>query len=180
MCECVYPTVVVVSKTSGSTQPACLPAYTAKPEYTEGLERGESGRQGYVNEAFLDDEGRSGSLKTLSADTEAQWVPKSQSSSRDLPGSAPAVSPRKPHGERSRKRKKPGLLNSQASCYEDQSGSEVLPEMRNTAGEIKTNRGLNFSLSGGPRLLCAQLYISRSNRALKICKGVLLFLFSLL
>uniref|UniRef100_A0A8C3G7D2 non-specific serine/threonine protein kinase n=1 Tax=Cyclopterus lumpus TaxID=8103 RepID=A0A8C3G7D2_CYCLU len=34
-CVCVYPTVVIVSKTSGSARLACLPACTVKPENTE-------------------------------------------------------------------------------------------------------------------------------------------------
>uniref|UniRef100_A0A673B1B8 non-specific serine/threonine protein kinase n=1 Tax=Sphaeramia orbicularis TaxID=375764 RepID=A0A673B1B8_9TELE len=43
-CVCVYPTVVIISETSGSVQPACLPACTAKTERAEGLETEE--RQG--------------------------------------------------------------------------------------------------------------------------------------
>uniref|UniRef100_A0AAQ4PD85 non-specific serine/threonine protein kinase n=1 Tax=Gasterosteus aculeatus aculeatus TaxID=481459 RepID=A0AAQ4PD85_GASAC len=64
-CVCVYPTVVIVSKTSAP--PACLPACTAKPDIKKPLGGGgrerEAGR-GYVNEAFCDDEGRSESADT--------------------------------------------------------------------------------------------------------------------
>lgn len=179
-CVCVYPTVVIVSKTSGSAQPACLPACIAKPEYTEGIERGARGRrgsQGYVNDAFLDDEGRSGSLKTRSTDSDVPLATKPPSSSRGLSGSAPAVSLRRPHRGRSRGRSTPGLTNSQASCFEGQSGSEVLPEMRNTARDPNTMRGLTFSLSEGPHLLGARLFVSRSNQVLCRPPGVFSFPF---
>ncbi|XP_033932545.1 transient receptor potential cation channel subfamily M member 7 isoform X2 [Pseudochaenichthys georgianus] len=109
-CVCVYPTVVVVSKTSGSARPACFPACTAKPENTEGLEGGERKGEaglGYVNEAFCDDEGRSGSLST---DTEVPPAPEAESPRGQTQGNgskpgcvqAPAVAPRKPHRQRRR------------------------------------------------------------------------------
>ncbi|XP_044057546.1 transient receptor potential cation channel subfamily M member 7 isoform X2 [Siniperca chuatsi] len=143
---CVYPTVVVVSKTSGSAQPACLPACTAKPENTQGLGRG--GREGevswgYVNEAFCDDEGRSGFLSRQSTDTEVPLPPEAESSLGDthgnssLPGCAhaPAVAPRRPHRRRSREWNMSGPPAPPASCYEGQSGSEVPLDKRNTARE---------------------------------------------
>lgn len=155
-CVCVYPTVVIVSKTSASARPACLPACTAKPESTEGLGRGERQGEvswGYVNEAFCDDEGRSGSLSRLSTDTEVPLAPEAESSQNDTRGNsslagcaqAPVVAPRRPHRRRGKEWKKSGPPARPASCYEGQSGPEVPLDKRNTAREPNTTRGLSFS-----------------------------------
>lgn len=171
-CVCVYPTVVVVSKTSGSARPACLPACTAKPENTERLGRGEGEREeswGYVNEAFCDDEGRSGSLSSHITNTDVPLAPGAESSLGDtrenssLPGSAqaPAVAPRRPHRRRSREWNMLGPPAPPAPCYEGQSGSEVPLEKRKSAREPNKTRGLSFSLMAASAG-CSGLSISRS------------------
>lgn len=139
-CVCVYPTVVIVSKTPSSAQPARLPACTVKPESTEGVERGEGerdGNRGYVNEAFCDDEDRSGSLSKESADTEIPLGPEAASHRNH---GAPAVPPRRNHRRRKSEWRMSGPT---ASHYDGQSVSEGRPNKRSTA------RGLNFSLSLG-------------------------------
>lgn len=157
-CVCVYPTVVIISKTSGSARPVCLPAYAAKPENAKGLGRGKGDREarvGYVNEAFCDDEGRSGSLSEQGTDTEVPVTPEDESSpgnthgDSDLPGCthAPAVAPRRPHRRRSREQKTLGRSAPLVSCCQGQSGSGVSLEKRNTAREPNTKRGLSLSLS---------------------------------
>uniref|UniRef100_A0A4W6FIZ8 Transient receptor potential cation channel, subfamily M, member 7 n=1 Tax=Lates calcarifer TaxID=8187 RepID=A0A4W6FIZ8_LATCA len=138
-CVCVYPTVIIVS-ISGSARPACLPACTTLN--TERLERGERGREvswGYVNEAFCDDEGRSGPPSIQSADAEVPLAPEAESP----PGHAPAAAPRRPHRRRSRVWSESG---PPASCCEGQSGSEVHTDDWNTTREPDTARGLSFSL----------------------------------
>lgn len=151
-CVCVYPTVVIVSKTSGSAQPVCLPACTAKPENTEGLGRGEGGREvglGYVNEAFCDDEGRSGSVSGQSTRPEAPLAetkssPGDTHRNGDLPGCAHAsvAAQRRPRRRRSREW---NISCPIASCSEGQSESEVPPDKRNTTKETNTARGLSLS-----------------------------------
>lgn len=155
-CVCAYPTVVIISKTSGSAQPACLPARTAKPENAEGLgtgERGGEGSCGYVNEAFCDDEGRSGSPSSQSAEHEAPPAPESSpvDGRRGLPSyaQAPAVASGRPHRRRSRERNVSRPPDSPSFCSEDQSGSEVPLGKRNTAREPNKARGLSFSVSLG-------------------------------
>ncbi|XP_070688208.1 transient receptor potential cation channel subfamily M member 7 isoform X1 [Pempheris klunzingeri] len=151
-CVCVYPTVVIVSKTSGSARPACLPACSEKPEST--VELGWGGGEGevnwgYVNKAFCDDEGQSGSLSRLSTDTEVPLAPEVESSLSDTPGNsslpgcaqAPAVAPRRPRRGMSREWSMPESPAPPTSCYEGQSGSEVPLGKRNTAGESNTTRG---------------------------------------
>lgn len=154
-CVCVYPTVVIVSKTSGTARPVCLPACTAKPENTEGSGGGEREREacwGYVNEAFCDDEGRPGSLSRQSTDTEVPLAPEAETAMGDSngnssqPGCAPAAAPRRPHRRRSREWKMAGPPVTPASCCEGQSGSEVPLDKRNTEKEPNTTRGLSFSL----------------------------------
>ena len=146
---CVYPTVVVVVSTSGSAQLACLPACTVTAENTEGSVRGEVEETevslGYVNEAFCDDEGRSGSLSNQSADTEVSLTPEAESSmghtnsknTRPHCAHAPAAAPR---GPQRRKKGKRSDLRPAESCCEGQSEAEVPPDKRNTT------RGLSFSL----------------------------------
>ena len=157
-CVCVYPTVVIISKTSGSARPACLPAYAAKPENAKGLGRGKGDREarvGYVNEAFCDDEDKSGSLSRQNTDTGVPLTPEAESSpgdthgDSDLPGCthAPAVAPRRPHRRRSREQNTLGRSAPLASCCQGQSGSGVSLEKRNTAREPNTKRGLSLSLS---------------------------------
>ncbi|KAM7014733.1 transient receptor potential cation channel subfamily M member 7 isoform 1-T1 [Tautogolabrus adspersus] len=156
-CVCVYPTVVIVSKTSGSAQPACLPACTAKTENTGGLGRGEIRRevsQGFVNEAFLDDEGRLGSLRKQTTDTEVPPAPEAVSSTADtgenrcLPAFAryPIVASRRPHRRRNRGWSKSEPPSPQASYYDGHSGSEVPLEMENTSREPNTTRGHKDSM----------------------------------
>lgn len=148
-CVCVYPTVVVISETSGSAQPACLPACTAEPANTEVLGIGAGGREGthgYVNEAFCDDEGRPVSPSRQIGDGTVPTAPESSlgvaHGGGRPPGSArtPAVAARRPHRRRIRERILSGPPASAASCCEDQSGSKVPLDMRNT------RRGLTFSL----------------------------------
>ncbi len=168
-CVCVYPTVVIVSKTSGSARPACLPACTAKPDNTEGLGRREGEREGswgYVNEAFCDDEGRSGSLSSQSTDADVTLAPEAESSPGEnsgLPGfaRAPVVAPRRPHRRRSREWNMSGPPAPPASCYEGQSGSEVPLEKRKSARGPNKARGLSFSLRAA-LAGCSGLSVSRS------------------
>lgn len=159
-CVCVYPTVVIISKTLGSAQPACLPACTVKPDNAEVLgmgERGGEGSCGYVNEAFCDDEGRSVSMSRQGTDSAVQLAPESSPGdtcgNSGLPGGArpPAPGLRRPHTRRSREWNMLQPPASSASCCEDRSrkGSEVPIDERNTAVEPKTARGLSFSLSLG-------------------------------
>lgn len=154
-CVCVYPTVVIISKTPGSAQSACLPACTAKPENAEVLGMGEREREGscgYVNKAFCDDEGRSGSLSSQSTDSKVPPAPESSPGdtygNSSLPGCAhaPAVAPKRPQRQRSREWNMSGPPASPASCCEDQSGSEVPLGRRNAAREPNKTRGLSFSL----------------------------------
>lgn len=149
-CVCVYPTVVIISKTSGS---ACLPACTVKPESKEVLGVGERERQsscGYVNEAFCDDEGRSGSLSRHRRDRKIPKVSSVGDMDGDdsLPGctQAPAPAPRRPCRQRGKKWNTSGPPASPASCYKNQSGSEVPLDQSNTAREPNTTRGLSLSL----------------------------------
>lgn len=151
---CVYPTVIVVSKKSSSAQPACLPACTEKPENTDGLRRGRDKRVvnwGYVNEAFSDDEGLSGSESRKITQTEVQ--PASESS---LPldhrhgngGQAgsphtPAVVPRRPH---KRSRRKVDVSGPAASRCEGQTVSDGQHDESNMARKPNM-RGLSFNLS---------------------------------
>ncbi len=157
-CACVYPTVVVISKTSGFARPVCLPACTAKPESAEGLGTGEGVRDmsfGYVNEAFCDDEGTSGPVNGHCTQTELQLATEAESSLDDtngnssLPGFAhvPAVAPRKPYRRRCRERNLRGPPVPSASSCGGQNGSEVSFDERNSAREQNTTRGLSFSLS---------------------------------
>lgn len=155
-CVCAYPTVVIISKTLGSAQPACLPARTAKPENAEVLgagERGGEGTRGYVNEAFCDDEGRSGSPSSQSADQEAPPAPESSPvhTRRGSPSCAraPSVAPGRPHRRRSRELNMSRPPDSLSFCCEDQSGSEVPLGKRNTAREPNKTRGLSFRVGLG-------------------------------
>nr|XP_061820429.1 transient receptor potential cation channel subfamily M member 7-like isoform X1 [Nerophis lumbriciformis] len=89
---CVYPTVLVVSKTLGSAQPACLPA--------EGLGGGSSGGEGtlgYVNEAFCDDEGKLAFPSRCETNTQSQGHSGPPCSVR-----TPAMTARRPHRRRKR------------------------------------------------------------------------------
>uniref|UniRef100_A0A669CJ23 Transient receptor potential cation channel, subfamily M, member 7 n=1 Tax=Oreochromis niloticus TaxID=8128 RepID=A0A669CJ23_ORENI len=154
-CVCLYPTVVIVSKTSGSAQPACLPACTVKPENTEGLEKGErewDSSLGYVNEAFSDDEGRSGYLSRrytddeLSPDSELASPLGDSHGNNRLPGCTEtfAVASRRPHRQWI---KRVGVSEQATSCYEGQSWSEGHHDKRSLASGPNAARGLSFSLS---------------------------------
>lgn len=132
---CVYPTVVVVSKTSGAAQPACSPACTA-----QGLERGGRERErrwGYVNEAFCDDEGGSGCPGGTGRDGEAPAGPGSPPRrARGGRAHPPAVAPRRP---RRRESRDGGVSGPSASS----SGSEEPPDQ--THADRRT-RGLRPSM----------------------------------
>ncbi|XP_023267721.1 transient receptor potential cation channel subfamily M member 7 isoform X2 [Seriola lalandi dorsalis] len=141
-CVCVYPTVIIVS-TSSSAQPACLPACAVQPANAEGVGIGGGGRTlswGYVNEAYCDDEGGSGTLSRQSADTEAPLAPGAESplghshgnSVRPSWAHAPAVAHRRPRRRRSREQVR--------------SGSEVPLDKRNMPREPNTARGHKDSL----------------------------------
>lgn len=147
---CVYPTVVVISKTWGSARPACLPACTAKPENAEVLGMGSKEREGsyvYVKKAFCDDEGQSG--PPVCQSTDGKVPPTSKSPPIDTsvtPGAAhaPAVAPGKRRRRSSKEENVSGPPASPASCCEDTGASEVpLGQKKN-----KT-RGLSSSLSLG-------------------------------
>uniref|UniRef100_A0A8D0ARD6 non-specific serine/threonine protein kinase n=1 Tax=Sander lucioperca TaxID=283035 RepID=A0A8D0ARD6_SANLU len=56
--ECVYPTVVIVSKTPCSARPACLPACTLKPENREGGREREGGGLGLRERGILQRQGQ--------------------------------------------------------------------------------------------------------------------------
>lgn len=150
-CVCAYPTVVVISKTLGSAQPACFPARTAKPGNAEVLGTGErgGGEGGYVNEAFCDDEGRSGSPSSQSAEHEAPPAPESSpGDARRSPPScaqAPSVAPERPRGRRSRERSVSRPPDSPPFRCEERSGSGV----RNAGRKPNRTRGLSFSVSLG-------------------------------
>ncbi|XP_072236357.1 transient receptor potential cation channel subfamily M member 7 isoform X1 [Leuresthes tenuis] len=134
--KCVYPTVVVISKKLSSAQPACLPACTVKPESTKVLRTGEGERVvswGYVNEAFSDDEGRSGGNSTH---PEVSLAPESplEHDNRNCgpPGCTPApvVVPKRPQR---RKRRQWAESGPAASHCEGQTGSEGQRVKRNLA-----------------------------------------------
>ncbi|XP_042074720.1 transient receptor potential cation channel subfamily M member 7 isoform X1 [Haplochromis burtoni] len=148
-CVCLYPTVVIVSKTSGSTQPVCLPACAVKPENTEGLAKGErewDSNLGYVNEAFSDDEGRSGYLSRRYTDDELSPDPELTSPLGDsygnnrLPGCTEtfAVASRRPHRKWI---KRVGVSEQATSCYEGQSWSEGHHDKRSLASGPNAARG---------------------------------------
>ncbi|XP_077375922.1 transient receptor potential cation channel subfamily M member 7 isoform X1 [Festucalex cinctus] len=106
---CVYPTVVVASKTSGAAQPACSPACYAQPDNAQGLGGG-NGKLGYVNEAFCDDEGRTASRSRCQIN-----APSQERSGWSCSAQAPAVT--EPHRRRSRDCDVPP---SPGSCCEGQ------------------------------------------------------------
>lgn len=149
-CVCVYPTVVVVSK----PEPACFssPALPAEPESVEGGRgrregegRGGETCRGYVNEAFLDDEGRSGSLSSDSPEapeTEAWWPSDTRADSGlGFTRTAPV-------------RRLKGRGRQRAGPPRGQRG----PEDGEQATEPDPARGLSLAASAG----CRGLSISRS------------------
>lgn len=157
-CVCVYPTVIVISKTSSSARPVCLPACTMKPDNIGGLgirERGGGVSGGYVNEAFCDDEDTSGSMSRQDRDTEVplaacQMTSPTQGDNENssLPCViTPAVAPRRTQRKRSREGSVSRPPASPKCYYEGQTGSEVPLNKRKTGREPNTKRGLIFSLS---------------------------------
>uniref|UniRef100_A0A673B200 Transient receptor potential cation channel, subfamily M, member 7 n=1 Tax=Sphaeramia orbicularis TaxID=375764 RepID=A0A673B200_9TELE len=147
-CVCVYPTVVIISETSGSVQPACLPACTAKTERAEGLETEErqgAGSWGYVNLAFCNDEDTLGSHSKQRTETEVPPAP--ETAGKRLAASPQAVAfknlckptepSRKPHRRKTRKWKVPDPTAPPQSQHEGQSNRPRKP---------KATRGLRFSL----------------------------------
>lgn len=147
---CVYPTVVVISKTSGSARPVCLPACTAKPGNAEMLGMGGKEREGsyaYVNKAFCDNEGQSSPPGCQSTDGKVPPTSKSPPIDASVtPGAAhaPAVVPGKRRRRSSREENVSEPPASPASCCEDMGASEV------SLGQKKNKiRGLSSSLSLG-------------------------------
>lgn len=150
---CVYPTVVVISTTSGPAQPACLPACT---DNAQGLGRGDRERGirwGYINEAFCDDEGRPGPLSLQSSDSEVPAAP--ESSPRRVPGGAVpgcprnhALEPRRRRMRKSRDWDVSGPPASQATCCEDLSVSEAALDQMDTERKANATRGLRLSRAG--------------------------------
>ncbi|KAM4744274.1 transient receptor potential cation channel subfamily M member 7 isoform 2-T2 [Anableps anableps] len=126
-CVCVYPTVVVVSDNSKSAQPACLLASAVTPENPKGLKRGMGDKGlswGYVNEAFSDEEGRTGSPTRRSGQNEvAPALVASPPSDHSLEnGIQPsAVVPKRSHR---RKRRECDLPGPSASGCDGRNGSE--------------------------------------------------------
>ena len=106
---CVYPTVVILS--TAAAAPICLPAPSKRVRIGDRVERClTGGREGYVNEAFCDDEGRShrarqntSALGSQAACKPAPTQPDDGHRNSPLPGCAlaPAVVPRRPHHRRS-------------------------------------------------------------------------------
>uniref|UniRef100_A0A7N8WLS6 Transient receptor potential cation channel subfamily M member 7-like n=1 Tax=Mastacembelus armatus TaxID=205130 RepID=A0A7N8WLS6_9TELE len=163
---CVYPTVVI--SPVDSCPSACLPACTVEPESTKRLGRREAeGVMGYVNEAFCDDEGRSGSLSRHSTDTEVSLAPEVESPLSDTHGNgslshcgqAPAMVPRRPHWQR---RMGSIEVGPAVSCPEVQSGPE-LPPHQSCRARGPDMRGLSFSLKlRAASARCSGLSLSRS------------------
>ncbi|XP_021165360.2 transient receptor potential cation channel subfamily M member 7 isoform X2 [Fundulus heteroclitus] len=149
-CVCVYPTVVVVSDASNSAQPASLLASAVKPKNPEGLKWGEGdGNEnwGYVNEAFSDEEGRSGAPPRSSTQTEVAPEAASRSDHSLENGSpAPAVVPKRPHR---RKRSDCHLPGPSASGCDGPNGSEAQRNGRKTARQLNI-RGHKESLDVRP------------------------------
>ncbi|XP_015253028.1 PREDICTED: transient receptor potential cation channel subfamily M member 7 isoform X2 [Cyprinodon variegatus] len=146
---CVYPSVVVVSENLNSAKPACLLASAVKPENSKGLKRGEGGRSlswGYVNEAFSDEEGRSGSPTRRSTPPAPEASPPlgSDQKSRDpaAGAAAPAVVPKRPQG---RKRTDCDLQELPTSGFDGGSMSEGRRNKRKTARKLNI-RGHKESL----------------------------------
>lgn len=126
---CVYPTVVIDSP-SGSVRSACLPVCNVTPENTERLGSGRRwGEMWYVNEAFLDDESRPGSLSIQCTDT-VPLAPEDESPVGDTRGNgdvAAVVSRRPQRGSASEWTE----LGPPLSFYGGQSLSEVALDKRN-------------------------------------------------
>ncbi|MEQ2196737.1 hypothetical protein XENOCAPTIV_010835 [Xenoophorus captivus] len=122
-CVCWYPTLVV-SDNSNSAQPACLLASAVKPENPKGFKRGEGDRDvywGYVNEAFTDEEGRSGSPTRRSTQTEVTPAPEASPPFNYSPPAntpAPAVVSKRPHRRKTRDSDLPGPSASDCDAVE--------------------------------------------------------------
>lgn len=161
-CEnvCVYPTVVVASKTSGSAQPACLPACT---DNAQGSGRGGRERQrrwGYINEAFCDDEARPRSLSAQSRDGEVPAAPDPTPRRARGEGAVPGcagnhgLAPRRPRRRKGRDGGVSGPPASPAACCEDLSVSEAPLDQTDAERKANATRGLRLcrGLIGGVRL----------------------------
>lgn len=168
-CVCAYPTVVVVPTTLGSAQPTCLSSCTAKPESADGLERSLRKRDvcgGYVNEAFCDDEGSSGSVSRHETDRHvppptagAVMTPSPEGDAQEQNSPPSCSHARRPRRQRS---KGSGQPAPPGSCSEGQSGSEAPPDKRNmttampmrglpSGTHLPGTRGLSVSTLGSQR-----------------------------
>lgn len=176
--SCVYPTVVVVSKTSDIAHPVCLPASIEKWEAISEKEgrcerEGRAEGEGYVNEAFSDDEGRpEGVLMDgqgrnaelpLAPETARQAAPSPHADAHrnsPLPGCAlaPAVVPRRPRGRRTRE---VGSSSPMAQPGSPQQGERTDAPLRSDSRETTRDRGLSlpeFKLAVGKSQIT--LYLS--------------------
>lgn len=143
---CVYPTVVVISKSSGSAQPACLPA---RRHNAHGLGRGgREGRRrrGYINEAFCDDEASSAPLSR-----EGRGCVSGKDGVPGGPG-VHAPGPRRRSGDRDRDGSGPPA--PAAACCEDPSGSEGPHDQTRAEKKANATRGLRLSLALGGGCIC--------------------------
>lgn len=172
--SCVYPTVVVVvSKTSDIARPVCLPASIEKREAIGEKEgRGEGGErakgrceregraEGYVNEAFSDDEGRPEGVLIggqgrnaelpLAPETARQAAPSPHADAHrnsPLPGCAlaSAVVPRRPRGCRTREVGSSSPMAQPGSPQQGERRTEA--PLRSDSRETTRDRGLSRSLS---------------------------------
>lgn len=156
---CAYPTVVVISKTLGSAQPACLPACTENVQGLGRRPREGGGRWGYINEAFCDDEGRAAPLSTQSSDGEVPAAPESSPCRARGEAAAPgcarnrALAPRRRCRRKSRDWDVSGPSASPATCCEDPSASEATLDQIDAETKANATRGLRLSraerLAGG-------------------------------
>lgn len=177
--SCVYPTVVVVSKTSDIAHPVCLPASIEKWEAISEKEgrcerEGRAEGEGYVNEAFSDDEGRpEGVLMDgqgrnaelpLAPETarQAALLPHADAHRNSpLPGCAlaPAVVPRRPRGRRTREVGSSSPMAQPGSPQQGERRTEA--PLRSDSRETTRDRGLSlpeFKLAVGKSQIT--LYLS--------------------
>lgn len=144
-----YPTVLVISKTSGSAQPACLPACT---DNARGLGWGgwDRRRWGYVNEAFCEDEGSSAPPSRQSRDGRVPLNPDGPLqpvSGEDSPPGCPgvyALAPRRPHRRQSGDWAGSGPPASPAAGCQHLSGSQVPHDQTDAERKANATKGLRL------------------------------------